>query len=411
MDAEIIASGTELLMGETQDTNSSFLSLRLPSVGLQVRKITIIGDDFEEYSEALRKAWEKSSFVFTTGGLGPTKDDLTREAIANLVNEKPSVNENQLKILRNFFAARNSDMPDTNIKQSWLIPSATAISNPNGTAPGWWVEKNNKFAIALPGPPRELYPMWESEIKPKLISILDNEVVMTRSYKTIGLSEARIDEMASPIIGKENPYVGIYAKEDGIHIRAIAKATDQDKALNMLKNVDDSVEQIFGSYVWGTDDELPEESLLKILISKNKTLGLMESCTAGTIANKITNIDGSSNYFYGGLVSYSDNTKIQFGINEDSVKTFSSISEEVCKEMAIKAREIFNADYGISTTGIAGNQQIDGIIPGTVFIGIADGTDVKISKHLFPSNNRNAVKNRASTMAILSLIDFISESI
>ena len=411
MDAEIIASGTELLMGETQDTNSSFLSLRLPSVGLHVRKITIVGDDFEEYSEALRKAWEKSSFVFTTGGLGPTKDDLTREAIANLVNEKPSVNENQLKILRNFFAARNSDMPDTNIKQSWLIPSATAISNPNGTAPGWWVEKNNKFAIALPGPPRELYPMWENEIKPKLISILDNEVVMTRSYKTIGLSEARIDEMASPIIGKENPYVGIYAKEDGIHIRAIAKATDQDKALNILKNVDDSVEQIFGSYVWGTDDELPEESLLKILISKNKTLGLMESCTAGTIANKITNIDGSSNYFYGGLVSYSDNTKIQFGINEDSVKTFSSISEEVCKEMAIKAREIFNADYGISTTGIAGNQQIDGIIPGTVFIGIADGTDVKISKHLFPSNNRNAVKNRASTMAILSLIDFISESI
>jgi len=411
MDAEIIASGTELLMGETQDTNSSFLSLRLPSVGLQVRKITIIGDDFEEYSEALRKAWEKSSFVFTTGGLGPTKDDLTREAIANLVNEKPSVNENQLKILRNFFAARNSDMPDTNIKQSWLIPSATAISNPNGTAPGWWVEKNNKFAIALPGPPRELYPMWENEIKPKLISILDNEVVMTRSYKTIGLSEARIDEMASPIIGKENPYVGIYAKEDGIHIRAIAKAMDQDKALDILKNVDDSVEQIFGSYVWGTDDELPEESLLKILISKNKTLGLMESCTAGTIANKITNIDGSSNYFYGGLVSYSDNTKIQFGINEDSVKTFSSISKEVCKEMAIKAREIFNADYGISTTGIAGNQQIDGIIPGTVFIGIADGTDVKISKHLFPSNNRNAVKNRASTMAILSLIDFISESI
>ncbi|MFL2627451.1 MAG: CinA family nicotinamide mononucleotide deamidase-related protein [Dehalococcoidia bacterium] len=411
MDAEIIASGTELLMGETQDTNSSFLSLRLPSVGLQVRKITIVGDDFEEYSEALRKAWEKSSFVFTTGGLGPTKDDLTREAIANLVNEKPSVDENQLKILRNFFAARNSDMPDTNIKQSWLIPSATAISNPNGTAPGWWVEKNNKFAIALPGPPRELYPMWENEIKPKLISILDNEVVMTRSYKTIGLSEARIDEMASPIIGKENPYVGIYAKEDGIHIRAIAKAKDQDKALDILKNVDDSVEQIFGSYVWGTDDELPEESLLKILISKNKTLGLMESCTAGTIANKITNIDGSSNYFYGGLVSYSDNTKIQFGINEDSVKTFSSISEEVCKEMAIKAREIFNADYGISTTGIAGNQQIDGIIPGTVFIGIADGTDVKISKHLFPSNNRNAVKNRASTMAILSLIDFISESI
>ena len=411
MDAEIIASGTELLMGETQDTNSSFLSLRLPSVGLQVRKITIVGDDFEEYSEALRKAWEKSSFVFTTGGLGPTKDDLTREAIANLVNEKPSVNENQLKILRNFFAARNSDMPDTNIKQSWLIPSATAISNPNGTAPGWWVEKNNKFAIALPGPPRELYPMWENEIKPKLISILDNEVVMTRSYKTIGLSEARIDEMASPIIGKENPYVGIYAKEDGIHIRAIAKAKDQDKALDILKNVDDSVKQIFGSYVWGTDDELPEESLLKILISKNKTLGLMESCTAGTIANKITNIDGSSNYFYGGLVSYSDNTKIQFGINEDSVKTFSSISEEVCKEMAIKAREIFNADYGISTTGIAGNQQIDGIIPGTVFIGIADGTDVKISKHLFPSNNRNAVKNRASTMAILSLIDFISESI
>tara|TARA_Y100000994_G_scaffold66865_1_gene54569 strand:- start:591 stop:1826 length:1236 start_codon:yes stop_codon:yes gene_type:complete len=411
MDAEIIASGTELLMGETQDTNSSFLSLRLPSVGLQVRKITIIGDDFEEYSEALRKAWEKSSFVFTTGGLGPTKDDLTREAIANLVNEKPSVDENQLNILKKFFTARNSDMPDTNIKQSWLIPSATAIDNPNGTAPGWWVEKNNKFAIALPGPPRELYPMWENEIKPKLISILDNEVVMTRSYKTIGLSEARIDEMASPIIGKENPYVGIYAKEDGIHIRAIAKAKDQDTALNILKNVDDSVEQIFGSYVWGTDDELPEESLLKILISKNKTVGLMESCTAGTIANKITNIDGSSNYFYGGLVSYSDNTKIQFGINEDSIKTFSSISEEVCKEMAIKAREIFNTDYGISTTGIAGNQQIEGIMPGTVFIGIADGTDVKISKHLFPSNNRNAVKNRASTMAILSLIDFISESI
>tara|TARA_B100000029_G_scaffold255859_2_gene252618 strand:- start:13718 stop:14953 length:1236 start_codon:yes stop_codon:yes gene_type:complete len=411
MDAEIIASGTELLMGETQDTNSSFLSLHLPSVGLQVRKITIIGDDFEEYSEALHKAWEKSSFVFTTGGLGPTKDDLTREAIADLVNEKPSVNEEQLKILKSFFSARNSDMPETNIKQSWLIPSATAISNPNGTAPGWWVEKNNKFVIAMPGPPRELYPMWENEIKPKLISLLDNEVVMTRSYKTIGLSEARIDEMASPILGDENPYVGIYAKEDGIHIRAIAKAKDQNKALDILKNIDDKVEQIFGSYVWGTDNELPEESLLKLLISKKKTLGLMESCTAGTIANKITNVNGSSNSLHGGLVSYSDATKIQFGINEDSITKFTSISEEVCREMAIKAKDIFNADYGIATTGIAGNQQIKDIIPGTVFIGIADNSKVKVSKHLFPSNNRNAVKNRASTMAILSLIDFISENI
>ena len=353
----------------------------------------------------------KNHHSFSTGGLGPTKDDLTREAIADLVNEKPSVNEEQLKILKRFFSARNSDMPDTNIKQSWLIPSSTAIRNPNGTAPGWWVEKNNKFVIAMPGPPRELYPMWENEIKPKLLSLLDNEVVMTRSYKTIGLSEARIDEMASPILGSENPYVGIYAKEDGIHIRAIAKAKDQNKALDILKNIDNKVEHIFGSYVWGTDDELPEESLLKLLLSKKKTLCLMESCTAGTIANKITNIDGSSNSLHGGLVSYSDATKIQFGINEDSITKFTSISEQVCREMAIKAKDIFNADYGIATTGIAGNQQIEDIIPGTVFIGIADNSKVKVSKHLFPSNNRNAVKNRASTMAILSLIDFISENI
>ena len=137
----------------------------------------------------------------------------------------------------------------------------------------------------------------------------------------------------------------------------------------------------------------------------------MESCTAGTIANKITNIDGSSNSLHGGLVSYSDATKIQFGIKEDSVTKFTSISEQVCREMAIKAKDIFNADYGIATTGVAGNQQIGDIITGTVFIGIADDSNVKVSKHLFPSNNRNAVKNRASTMAILSLIDFISENI
>ena len=411
MDAEIIASGTELLMGETQDTNSSYLSLRLPSVGLQVRKITIIGDDIKEYTEVLYKALENSSFIFTTGGLGPTKDDLTREVIASLVNEKPFVDNTQLEILKTFFTSRGTDMPEANIKQSWLIPSATAINNPNGTAPGWWVEKNDKFIIAMPGPPRELYPMWENEIKSKIVSKIHNEVLISRSYKTIGLSEARIDEMASPILGKDNPYVGIYAKEDGIHIRAIAKAKDQEHAYMLLKTIDSSIDQIFGSYVWGTDDELPEESLLKLLNSKNKTLGVMESCTSGTIANKITNIEGSSNSFKGGLVSYSDDTKIKFGINSQLIEKYSSISEEVCKEMAIKAKEMFSSDYGISTTGIAGNQKINGTLPGTVYIGIADKNRVISTNHLFPSNNRDAVKSRASTMAILSLIDFISDKL
>lgn len=410
MYAEIIASGTELVMGEIQDTNSSYLASHLPSVGLEARQITLVGDNLEHYAEVLERAWQRSPFTFTTGGLGPTKDDVTREAIARVFQEDIYTDKAHLESLKDYFKARGTEMPPPNIKQAWLIPSAMGIRNRMGTAPGWWAEKSGHVIVALPGPPRELQDMWEREIVPRLRERVKGNVVLTRTIKTIGLSEGAVDEMATPLLVMDNPYVGVYAKPDGIHLRIIARAATQAQALSLIEPVEERLHTIFQGSIWGTDDETAEESMGTLLRQRGLTLATMESCTGGMLADLITNVPGSSHYFKGGIVSYTSELKVSSGVPAYLIEKHGAVSPQVAEAMAQAARERLEADCGIGITGVAGPEELEGKPPGTVYIGVAHPGGCESAYHRFPANNRSLVKRRAATMALLSLRRVLNSS-
>ncbi|MBI4202400.1 MAG: competence/damage-inducible protein A [Chloroflexi bacterium] len=401
--AEIVASGTELLMGESQDTDSSYIGSRLPALGLELRQVSLVGDDLERYVEVLKRSFTRNQFTFTTGGLGPTVDDVTREAIAKVFGEEVYVDPVQQQWLIDLFKSRGTQMPSRNIKQAWLIPSAVALPNRVGTAPGWWAERDGHVLIALPGPPRELAEMWEKEAAPRIKARVTGSVVLTRTIKTIGLGEAIIDEMATEVLGIENPYVGTYARPDGIHLRIIARGSNEQEAKRLLEPVDHKLRAIFGKNVWGIDDETPEDSVGTVLRVRRQTLATMESCTGGMLADSITNVPGSSSYYKGGIISYTNDLKVASGVPADLIETYGAVSEEVAAAMAQAIRLHLDADYGIGVTGVAGPDALEGKPPGTVYIGIAGAREAKASYHRFPANNRGLVKRRAVTAALLAL--------
>ena len=403
MYAEIIASGTELLMGEIQDTNSSWLASQLPQFGLEVRQATLVGDDPERYVEVLRRSWQRNPYTFTTGGLGPTSDDVTREAIAQVFSEEAYVDPQQMEHLTSIFRSRGSEMPASNIKQAWLIPSAGAIPNRMGTAPGWWAEKDGRVIVAMPGPPRELRDIWEREVAPKLRQRIEGNVVLTKTLKTIGLSEGAVDEMAAPVLASENPYVGVYAKPDGIHLRIISRGPDHAEANKLLLTVENRLRHIFTDSIWGIDEETAENSVGELLRRRGLTLATMESCTGGLLADSITNVAGSSGYFKGGIVSYTNDLKIAHGVPASLIEEHGAVSAQVAEAMAEAVRSGLGADYGLGITGVAGPDPLEDKPPGTVYIGLASSVGKEAAYHRFPSTSRSLVKNRAVIMALLTL--------
>src|SRR5579883_1980090 len=214
MKAEIVSIGTEILLGEILDTNAQYIAARLPALGIDLYFMHQVGDNRARLTGVLRQAWERSDVVFCTGGLGPTEDDVTREAVCDLIGEQPHVDPDQEQILRRFFEGRGYPMPERNLKQAWLTPSATAIPNPRGTEPGWWVAKDGKLLIVMPGPPTEMARMWEKEVEPRLRGRSTEAVIISRTIKTGGIGEGSVDEMITPLLHSDNPTIGVYAKLD-----------------------------------------------------------------------------------------------------------------------------------------------------------------------------------------------------
>lgn len=409
MNAEIIAVGTELLMGETQDTNTSWIGQRLPEFGLELEYAAIVGDDLTRLTETLDRAWRRADVVIAMGGLGPTLDDLTRDAIAKMLGE-PLTTDPELKVwLEENFARRNvRPMPKQNLRQAGLIPSAVAIRNAMGTAPSWWIERDGKLLITLPGPPRELANMWTTEIAPRLKGRLPGKKIMSRTFKTIGLSEAAVDEMARDVYDVPGMDFGVYAKPDGIYLRAIAKADTEAEALTTLLRAETMVRDALGPYIWGTDEEYPPERAGELLRRRGYTLAVMESCTGGMVGAAITEIPGSSDYFLGGAITYSNAMKAQAGVPDQTLQANGAVSEEAAREMAEAARRTFGADCGVSVTGVAGPDDQNGVKAGTVFIGVAAPSGSTVTRHEFPSR-RPLVRNRAVTAALLQLIQALQD--
>ena len=360
MHAEILSIGTELLMGELVDTNSSFLAGELAKLGIEVRWVTKVGDDPTRLHEAIGRAFDRSDVTLTSGGLGPTSDDLTRETIAKVCGEEMTVQDDLLEHLKSLFADRGFPMPETNVKQATLIPSAKAIPNPMGTAPGWWVERDGNILVAMPGPPREIQRMWADAVAPRLKSLNPDVAIVTRNLKTFGISEGGLDEMLTPLFESENPALGIYSKQDGIHLRMIATASTEAEAAALIEPMEAEIRSIVGdkdgNIIWGLDDDTPESRAIERLKTHGLTLAIADDFSGGVLTSRLHSVEGARDVLRGSLiapVSALNEQGADIGLDM-SEALFGRMGDEnlrIAEKMAAYARERFNADVGLGVTG------------------------------------------------------------
>jgi len=369
MRAEIISCGTELLLGHITDTNATYLAQSLASLGIDLYFVSQVGDNQGRIVETLRRAWERSDLIIMTGGLGPTEDDLARESISALLGETMQVDPRLEAELRGMFASRRSIMPERNIKQATLIPSAQALPNPRGTAPGWWVEKDGHIIVAMPGVPREMYRMWEQEVIPRL-SPYTGGLIFTRILRVWGLGESAVEERLDPVIHSNNPTVATYAKSDAIDVRITAKAEMHEKAEQQVAEMEARVRQILRHHVFGVDKDTLQGAIGKYLTERRQSLGVMESLTGGLLSSTVTDVPGSSNYFVGGLVTYNTELKVQMGVPLEILEQYGAISEEAARAMAHTVRKRFDTDFGLGITGVAGPDEEEDKPVGTAHIAI-----------------------------------------
>lgn len=279
MKAEIVSIGTELLLGTITDTNASYLARRLAGLGIDCYYVSQVGDNLVRLTETLRRAWERSDLTVTTGGLGPTGDDLTREAIAAMLGETPSVISALEENLRTFFVRRGVQMPARNLKQAWLIPSAQALANPIGTAPGWWTQHDTadgpRMIVSMPGVPYEMKRMWEQEVEPRLRH-KSGTVIVSRTLKTMGVGESALEEMVADLMDGSNPTLAPYAKPDGVYLRITAKAEQPDIAQAMIANLEQQVRARLGDVIYGADDDTPGSVVASLLRESGLSLAVLE---------------------------------------------------------------------------------------------------------------------------------------
>ena len=404
MRAEIISIGTELLLGEILDTDTQFLANQLALLGIDLFYTSSVGDNYERLSGALRQAWQRSELILTTGGLGPTQDDITREAIAGLLGEELEVAPVLKQDIVNFFARRGLEMPLSNIKQATLIPSSTALINPHGTAPGWWVERDGRIIVTMPGPPNELQYMWQNEVFPRLQQ-RTGAIILSRMIKTFGLGEATVEELVSSLISSPNPTLATYAKQDGIYLRIAAKAERPEEAREMIAKREADIRAILGDNIWGVDDDTHESVVGQLLVARGLSLAVAESFTGGFLTYTLASAPQSQSYFKGGLIAISDEVKVALGL--DSRLVAGGVSAELAAAMASLARRKLDASIGI---GIEGYTEPPGdVVIDKVFIAI-DSKQTKQHTVQSYSGRLYQMRRRAAYYALFDLMKLLKST-
>ena len=405
MHAEIISVGTELLLGETIDTNSAYLADELVKLGIELRWVTKVGDHPGRLEEAVDRAWKRSDITLTSGGLGPTSDDLTRESIAAVMGEKMEVQKDLLAHLKTQFEGRGVPMPSTNIKQATLIPSARVIPNSMGTAPGWWVEKEGHFIVALPGPPREITNMWEKEVAPRLRALNPEVAIATRTLKTFGITEGGLDEMLSEHFASANPTLGIYSKTDGIHLRAIATAPTESVARALIEPMESDIRKTVGHAIWGEDDDTPVSAALDALKSNGMTLAIAEGFTGGLITSALLESDEASGILVGSLVLSPDGQS-SGPLRVQGISVGSPTPSDA-KRLATAVRAMFKSDVGLAISCLVTETTEQSGPAGTTHIGISVGDQSYVQSGSYPTR-RLRIRARAVTHVLLELARVIS---
>jgi nicotinamide-nucleotide amidase len=425
---ELVNTGSELMLGRVLNTHQQWLCRRLADLGHVVTRQVAVADAGTEIQQAVREALSRADLVITTGGLGPTSDDITRELIAKLLGKKLIENQDVLAHIENFFAKRNRPRPARTSVETFVPEGALVFLNQNGTAPGlamrvdedgrWKMadggklqspsaifhpqsSRSQKWLVMLPGPPRELRPMFDDSIVPLLQREFADAIFVCRTLRSTGIGESRVQEMVEtdlqPLV-KRGLEIGYCARPGAVDVRLTAGGPGAEK---IVRDGEAVVQQILGANIFGFDDDEIEQVVVRLLTERKKTLALAESCTGGNVAHRLTNVPGASEVFLGGVVSYSNAAKEKFlGVRAESLAAHGAVSETVAREMAVGAREKFGSDFAIAITGIAGPGGGTPDKPvGTVFIALAAPTGVAVKKFL-NAWDRATFKEMAATQAL-----------
>lgn len=403
MKCEILAVGTEILLGDIVNTNAQYIAKRLSDIGIFVYHQSVVGDNPERLKEAYDLAFTRADLVITTGGLGPTKDDLTKETAFEYFDKTSVLHEESFKYIEEIFKKSNRTVSESNRKQAFFPSDAIVLKNNNGTAPGCIIEEGDKVLVMLPGPPREMKPMFEESVIPYLKKF-SKEILVSKVLRVIGIGESAAADMLGDILDNENPTVAPYAKEGEVTFRVTAKASNEEEAKALIMPIEAKVRDILGDNIYGEGNTCLEEVLGQLLIEKGLTIATAESCTGGMVAARLINYGGISASFLEGAVTYSNDAKIsRLGVKEETLKEYGAVSHEVAEEMAIGICKTSGAHVGLSTTGIAGPGGGTNDKPvGLVYIGLCYRGEV-VTRELNLSGNRQKIRERA-TIAILDML-------
>src|SRR5436190_3111067 len=400
--AEIIAIGSELLAPDRTDTNSLWLTEKLNRIGIDVKLKTIVGDDDARLEELIKDAVKRSRVVITTGGLGPTEDDITRKVVARALGLRLLLDEKVLNEIRARFQSFGMTMPERNSRQAMVIEGAEILPNPNGTAPGLYLEHEGCSIALFPGPPREMNPMFENHVQSRLEKLAGDLRFARRVLRVAGMGESAVDEKIAPIYTRyENPQTTILFNSSEIEIHLRAHGRTEADAESLLDDLSLKIEKELGNSAFSFRGETMEEVVGRRLTMTEFTLAVAESCTGGLIAQRLTSVAGSSKYFIEGCVTYSNESKVRLlGVDKKVIKEFGAVSQQVARDMARGIRHIAKTDFGLSVTGIAGPDGGSEEKPvGLVYIALADAAHTDHKKLMIPGD-RELIRWRASQAAL-----------
>lgn len=401
MKAEILAVGTEILLGDIVNTNSHYISKRLADLGISVYYQTVAGDNEERLYNAYKLAFERADIVIATGGLGPTNDDLTKEIGAKYFGKELVLHEESLDYIKNFFEKLNRPMSSGNRKQALFPEGAIILPNPNGTAPGCIIEENNKILVMMPGPPKEMVPMFENSVAPYLQKFSEG-VLVSKVLRVVGLGESAMAEKVLDILNNStNPTVAPYAKDNEAILRITAKGRTEEEAEQLIIPIEKEIRERIGTDIYAEGETTLEAVVGEMLVNSKLTIATAESCTGGLLAGTLINYPGISSVFMEGAVTYSNEAKIKrLGVKEETLNKYGAVSEETAREMAEGISKASGTDIGISVTGIAGPGGGTEEKPvGLVYVGLYIKGEVKVKK-LNMFGDRQKIRNRTVVSAL-----------
>lgn len=397
MKAEIIAIGTEILLGDIVNSNAQYLAQQLAALGIDMYYQQVVGDNELRIIHSFDEAYSRSDIIITTGGLGPTDDDLTKEVAARYFNKELIPDERSIEKIKSYFKFRQRKMTENNLKQGLIPQGAIIINNDNGTAPGVIIEENNKIMIILPGPPKEMKPMFEETVKAYLQK-KSNSILVSKMIKIVGVGESVVaEELKDLMDAQTNPTIAPYAKDVGVLLRITAKADNEKEALELIEPIEKEIIKRLGNNVYATEDIDIEEVVARLLIERKLTISTAESCTGGMIAGTLINYPGISEVFLEGAVTYSNEAKQnRLGVKKETLDKHGAVSEETAREMAIGIAKTSKTDVSIVTTGIAGPEGGTLEKPvGLVYIGVYVKGEVTIQRCIF-NGNRSKIRLQAT---------------